>query len=520
MSLLKQLGRSEDQVLRATPTELAYHISDLAKHFALCGYPTEAISLVSKLNQYSRTFRKKASTILTPLQLLWQELGEWPDGEKEILAERIVGEKNGKKRGNHIGDKEIQEYLADRAKNYAECWNLREALGPEDVFARGRNPIVYGSPKLTWREYTGPTDNSSATEKQTAIRKLIKSFDEADIRNLSCNEIINALTTALDMRLALESTKDPELDELSSGEIIRRIAKTVENEKDYLNTWTLSSLTESPRAWGVFKDGALARALSMDDIEAREYISVIRGAIDERMRSGRIQLPEAQMKETLEDVSHNATKSPRVVAWYEEMDWAPPETLLFNPAPEEEIHATEKRLGVELPEDYKNFLRISNGFKVPSVVFDPPLYEAGKIRWLNKQDDPWIEEQFLDIPPEEIFQDIIYRTKEGTSDKSKWTFLKHAIEIGKSDIYNVLLLPPDRIDETRTKMDVLLKSPDYSDDVKTSVRHSVESFAGGIEAYYQLRWTCILDGGSHKEVFPSFGAYLQALVEKLVRGIA
>jgi hypothetical protein len=131
------------------------------------------------------------------------------------------------------------------------------------------------------------------------------------------------------------------------------------------------------------------------------------------------------------------------------MYWAPPETLLFDPAPEEEIHATEKGLGVKLPEDYKNIFRISNGFREACIIINPPLYDAGKIRWLNELDELWIDKIFLDTPPEEIFQDTVYRTKEGTSSMSKWTFLKNAIEVRKSDIFSVLLLPPDRIERNK-----------------------------------------------------------------------
>jgi hypothetical protein len=50
--------------LRAKPEELAYLIADLAVQFALCGYTTDALGLVSKLNRYSRSFRDKASAPL------------------------------------------------------------------------------------------------------------------------------------------------------------------------------------------------------------------------------------------------------------------------------------------------------------------------------------------------------------------------------------------------------------------------------------------------------------------------
>jgi hypothetical protein len=66
-------------------------------------------------------------------------------------------------------------------------------------------------------------------------------------------------------------------------------------------------------------------------------------------------------------------------------------------------------------------------------------------------------------------------------------------------------------------MDALLESSEYSDEVKFSIRLSIESFAGSMEPYRQLRWICVEeDGGApDMEVYPSFAAYLQTLLERL-----
>jgi hypothetical protein len=117
----------------------------------------------------------------------------------------------------------------------------------------------------------------------------------------------------LDLRLAQETSNGTELDEVSSASIVKSIAKTLEAENMYLNTSSLTGLTESPRAWRIFRDSALARALCIDNKEAENYIAEIQGAIDERMPNGRLRPPEMQMKEMLEDVSRNAVKDPEVI---------------------------------------------------------------------------------------------------------------------------------------------------------------------------------------------------------------
>ena len=59
--------------------------------------------------------------------------------------------------------------------------------------------------------------------------------------------------------------------------------------------------------------------------------------------------------------------------------------LGFPPATEEAILAAEKRLNIKLPEEYKAFLRITNGF-VGTVVTAPDFLPVERINYLRNED--------------------------------------------------------------------------------------------------------------------------------------
>jgi len=59
----------------------------------------------------------------------------------------------------------------------------------------------------------------------------------------------------------------------------------------------------------------------------------------------------------------------------EEMECLEQHSITRPPASEEEVQAAERRLAVVLPEDFKQFLRTSNGVMLPEV--------AGHARWMS-----------------------------------------------------------------------------------------------------------------------------------------
>ena len=56
--------------------------------------------------------------------------------------------------------------------------------------------------------------------------------------------------------------------------------------------------------------------------------------------------------------------------------------LGFEPATIEEIQKTEERLNIKLPEDYKNFLKITNGFSASNSI-EPTFMKVEEIDYLK-----------------------------------------------------------------------------------------------------------------------------------------
>ena len=64
--------------------------------------------------------------------------------------------------------------------------------------------------------------------------------------------------------------------------------------------------------------------------------------------------------------------------------------LGFEPIKNEQIQNVEKRLGIILPEDYKEFLKISNGFTAPNN-FEPTFHKVEEIDYLRNIEKYTIE---------------------------------------------------------------------------------------------------------------------------------
>jgi hypothetical protein len=97
----------------------------------------------------------------------------------------------------------------------------------------------------------------------------------------------------------------------------------------------------------------------------------------------------SQMKELLKEISINAIELGYVNAKLSpkqlEAKW-----LGFEPATSEAIHKLEKRLGIELPSDYKAFMQLTNGFLFATGV-DPSFCAVEKVAYLKKTDPYLIE---------------------------------------------------------------------------------------------------------------------------------
>lgn len=77
-----------------------------------------------------------------------------------------------------------------------------------------------------------------------------------------------------------------------------------------------------------------------------------------------------------------------------------------KPALESEIKRTEKRLGIELPSDFKLFLSISNGFSAPNDI-EPNFEPIDKIDLLKNIDSTIIEAYGIENIGKLLAQSII-----------------------------------------------------------------------------------------------------------------
>lgn len=106
-------------------------------------------------------------------------------------------------------------------------------------------------------------------------------------------------------------------------------------------------------------------------------------------------------------------------------------------ASEEAIHATEKRLGLSLPDDYKDFLKISNGLSA-FPMDHPALIAVEEIDWYKKLEEP----ELYDLL--KIYWDMEAEDEEATIEP----YTQRALLISYiPDDQMIWLIPP--IDETQ-----------------------------------------------------------------------
>jgi hypothetical protein len=88
--------------------------------------------------------------------------------------------------------------------------------------------------------------------------------------------------------------------------------------------------------------------------------------------------------------------------------------LGYSPATEAQITATEQRLSVRLPVDYRHFLETTNGWR-SFTLFMPPLYPVERLVWLRDSERAYLIQSQLEWHPHQHELEYIPETHLNTA---------------------------------------------------------------------------------------------------------
>jgi SMI1 / KNR4 family (SUKH-1) len=328
-----------------------------------------------------------------------------------------------------------------------------------------------------------------------------------------------ALVRALDLRLALtekdyavvstssttEKTAAPHEHFPTVEEILGIIAARLHGNSQ------IRELARSARAWKILKNGALAKAIGVQDAKVTDLAQGIRDAFFDRFRDGRQILAADPMKDLIRVISDNTQLYLGTEEHRNEVgvpDEAP-ESLIRPSATIEKIAELERILGVKLPEDYKEFLSLSDGLGSSwgGIIMQPPLHPTSDVRW--EDDEDYFTDLRLEILPFEVSS--ICREFPGLAEADDWPRVGRTIQIGQRDIDVVWLLLPATVAKVRDAYLHIVDSKEAPEGLKTIVMNAVNSFAGSRQDFEKLDW-CVLHwtsgGGALMIAYRSFKEFM------------
>jgi hypothetical protein len=523
---------SRTKLVQCQQSDFYYMTTQMALQFAILGQTQLARRIVSKLNKYD--YFHGHHVALLPMRLLWVQQGMWPDGEEERMRESIIEDR--KSHTEEVGEQEEQERAGKHPKietperpvtrNDIKAEVIKLASGWAESWYwpdRPRTPLeeLHGRKGNKNKGMALDPSTMTLSEAHATIQKILTAVENMEPKEHKyvqtgavAMDVSSALVNALDIRLQL-GWQDDLLEEIEGlptvDEILAMIAKNLNSNQQ------METLAQSQRAWRILSRGALAEVLDIDAKKLDAYVKEAEQIIDERLANGRQEAPDSTVAELLQEIEHNSQTKKGGISG---LNSDSVRTLFRDPATVGQIEETEKRLGAQLPADYKDFLSITDGFGAAfsGILFEPPLSPVSNIRWLTDDED-YFTDLFLDIPGR-MFRSIRPRN---SKDEPDWTKVSKAVQVGSEDIFELWLIRPRVVEDVKTRVNLILNrnDNDYDDKAKTSLRHMVEDFAGSLEKFYALDWaflTWASGGVASMQAYPSFKAYLTHVAKSGVKG--
>ncbi|KAI9692630.1 MAG: hypothetical protein M1820_009507 [Bogoriella megaspora] len=481
-------------------------LGDCALEFALLGDVESARQLDSILWTSALVLPTARKPIL---KFAWVENGKWPDGFPE--------------------DEKRESSLAELDREYGFIW------------AHNADP-----------EHAMPSFDEEGMKK--LLDKKDKSFayfrrgwlgdSEELVRALEISESLHPTVGVRDLERLPGQESDYEGALLEETEYNRRDRVRLSNlngqsrsiVKDLVASWgprnrgLWENLARSGPLWPLFVRGLLADALGVGQDELRTRGKILTDAFKERMQNpgGSSSLSSLPMKELVEladkNTLHGAGKAQWLEVHFSFKD--PPKTLMRNPASEEDISKLEARLDITLPDDFKEFLRITNGYGRDNMVTlggDKFIHDVEGL-FNGYYDDPgiygvddlqWEEDEVFQRPAEMLFlpmrfgEDLVPAQKHSGLYpwNSPYPLSKRRLRLGRSDVHALYLVEPSVVKEAR---DVYLKMYEAADsEQKRVLDRAIAVFAGSMEEFMKVDWLFLSGQDDHERAHSSFRKYLE-----------
>ncbi|KAG3187896.1 hypothetical protein PC129_g25222, partial [Phytophthora cactorum] len=178
----------------------------------------------------------------------------------------------------------------------------------------------------------------------------------------------------------------------------------------------------------------------------------------ERNKTGR--KTHVTEKKSIRELLEASDRSPRTNSrrCYEEMCEEVPESLfVLPPATDEQISTLERKLDVALPDDYKEFLKISNGFGRTwnGYHLDSPIFGVEELDW---------GEVYVDGLPVELHPSLTGVMDLELPDGREWPSHEKPIDLGSYDVLQTVFITPSVTKKTLAAYKEVMESPKTPDD--------------------------------------------------------
>ncbi|UZP39025.1 hypothetical protein NXS19_006841 [Fusarium pseudograminearum] len=344
-------------------------------------------------------------------------------------------------------------------------------------------------------------DEENGRQKDDA-KELQEQMKQA--RDEGSSVAVDALCTAT--RLASKHTED--LQEIKSDSRVQEALEIISNNLH--RSRMIKSLVAHHELCEILSAGELAQKVPVDKAKLEAAGKEVIATFSERFTKGRKKhdIESKPMKEVLLELERY-TKANGTSHW-DEMEEPVPETLfVLPPATDEQISSLEEKLDITLPDDYKDFLKVSNGFGGTWNGYHPdnPLYGVDDVSWASES---------LEVPYVELHDSIsgVIALRINDMSKPDWPSSGRTVEIGSFDVLRTLLIPPKNTKVILDAYQEALDDPRNTDDAKKQTLKSIEARYGSLEEMKKLDWAVIEQHDS--ETLPS-GTFRQCLEERLWR---